>query len=127
VGYASLMDEQSLARSLASYFGFSEEDGDAARAALSPWPEGFTIRFSELARFAKQFGVDLLPLAEFIARTSTGIEPWVSKDTLSKDDWERIDRAIEETRAEHRGAHWAETILSLLNELDAVHGTPERD
>jgi len=123
--YDASMDDEGEARGAAAYYGFSAEKADAARETLSPWPEGFAVRFTALAQFAKEFGVDLVSLAQFVAWAGRGIEPWERGSTISREDWDRIDQAIEETRLSQSGAHWAETILSLLNELDSIRGTEE--
>jgi hypothetical protein len=114
------MDEEKMARGAAQYFGFSEEEGLAARNLLSPWPQGFNVRFSELCRFARDYGVSLPALAQFISEATQGIEPWDrGKDPLSPDEHKRVREAI---ASRSRGGDWAGAILSLLDEVDALRG-----
>jgi hypothetical protein len=116
------MDDDRLAREAARYFGFSEGDGQAARAALNLPSEWFRVRFTELANFAKTFGVNIAALAEFIANSTSGIEPWQPRDRISPQDRDRIREAIV-SRGES-GGDWAGAILSLLNELENLR--PQR-
>src|SRR5437879_5241638 len=83
-------------------------------------------RFADMARFAREFGLSLTSLAEFIARSTTGITPWSASTSLSEGDWRRVDEAIAASR-EERGDHWAETILSLLNERDKLRSKSEQE
>jgi hypothetical protein len=81
------------------------------------------VRFTELARFAKTFGVPIDELAPFVVDRGTAIEPWKPNDGLSSSDWERVRGAI----ARLSGAgHWANTILKLLKEIDRLRERPAR-
>jgi hypothetical protein len=71
-----MADEDDVVRSLATFYGHSEQDAFAARDLLQLGPNDFAVRFSNVARFAKTFGLNIRSLAEFIAETGTGIEPW---------------------------------------------------
>jgi hypothetical protein len=112
-------DQDEFVRSLAEYHGHSEEDAFAARDFLRLSPEDFVVRFSEVARFARMFGLNIRSLAEFVAETGTGIEPWQPSYELTREEYERI-REAEERLA--RGGDWAHTILTLLDEVERLRG-----
>ena len=98
--------------------GFSEEDGVAAKEILGLPADGFEVRFMNLASFARVYGIGLRELARFVAESSSGIEPWEqrgSKSDVSPDDWNRIRQAI---KSRAKGGDWANTILSLVDELE---------
>ena len=37
------------------------------------------MRFNQVAKFARTFGLNIRSLAEFVAQTGTGIEPWLDE------------------------------------------------
>jgi hypothetical protein len=69
-------DQNEIVRSIAKYHGHSEEDAFAARDLLRLSPEDLVVRFNQVAKFARTFGLNIRSLAEFVAQTGTGIEPW---------------------------------------------------
>jgi hypothetical protein len=72
-------DHDEIIRSLAEYHGHSEEDAFAARDLLRLSPEEVVVRFNQVAKFAKTFGLNIRSLAEFVAETGIGIEPWLDE------------------------------------------------
>lgn len=113
-------DQDEIVRSLAEYHGHYEEDAFAARDLLRLSPEDFVVRFAEVARFARAFGLNIRSLAEFVAETGTGIEPWRPRYELTREEYERIHEAEERLA---RGGDWARTILALLDEVERLRGT----
>lgn len=105
-------DEEEIAREAADFFGFTAEQGLEARRILDLPHDDFAVRFTEVARFAKIYGVDLVALTAFVA-SGSGIEPYKDTTGISTDEWGRIHEAQERLAA--RG-DWARTILALLNE-----------
>lgn len=61
-------DEEEIAREAADFFGFAAEQGLEARRILDLPHDDFAVRFAEVARFAKIYGVDLVALAAFGVR-----------------------------------------------------------
>ena len=108
-------DEEEIARETADFFGFTAEQGLEARRILDLPHDDFAVRFTELGRVAKIYGVDLVALAAFVA-SGSGIEPYEDTTGISSDEWGRIHDAQE--RLAKRG-DWAHTILALLNEADS--------
>lgn len=75
------------------------------------------MRFNDVATFARRFGLNIRSLAELIAETGTGIEPWQPRGELRHEDYERI-REAEERLA--KPGDWAHTILALLDEVERL-------
>jgi hypothetical protein len=86
-GRRKLVSEEEKVRSLAEYYGFSAEDVTRARAALKLRPEDFLIRFTDVVRFACDFGLDLKALAEFVAASTSGIKPWERPEGPVESAW----------------------------------------
>jgi hypothetical protein len=107
-------DEQEIARSAAAFYGFTPEQALEARRILALRHDDFALRFTDLVRFAKTYGVGLVDLATFIA-SGSGIEPFERNDDISSDEWQRI-RDVQERLAS--GGDWAHTILALLDEAE---------
>jgi hypothetical protein len=108
-------DEEAEARASAEFYGFSAGEALEARRILNLLHDHFAVRFTELARFAKIYGVELVALAAFVA-SGSGIEPYEDTTGISSDEWRRIGEAQE--RLASRG-DWAHTILALLDEAEA--------
>jgi hypothetical protein len=73
-----MTDQASLVGALAAYYGFRENDLEAVRRVLDLSPDDFTIRFTDLVRFAHEYGLDPKDLAEYVAANTQGIRPWES-------------------------------------------------
>jgi hypothetical protein len=82
-------------------------------------PKDLTVRFKEVADFAETFGLNIRSLAEVIAQTGTGIEPWQPRNDFTSEDWRRIREAQERLAS---GGDWAGTILALLDEVERLRG-----
>jgi hypothetical protein len=117
-------DQDEIVRSLAEYHGYSEEDAFAARDLLRLSPEDLVVRFNQVAKFARRFGLNIRSLAEFVAQTGTGIEPWQPGYELTRDEYERIHEAEERFA---RGGDWARTILALLDAVERLRGEQASD
>jgi hypothetical protein len=63
--------------------------------------------------------LNIRSLAEFVAETGTGIEPWQPRYELTHEEYKRINEAEERLA---RGGDWARTILVLLDESNASEG-----
>jgi hypothetical protein len=113
------MDQDDIVRSTARYYGHSEEDALAARDLLRLSPKDLVVRFNAVAHFARTFGLNIRSLAELIAETGTGIEPWQPSDEFTHEDYERIHEAEERLA---RPGNWARTILALLDEVERLGG-----
>jgi hypothetical protein len=107
-------DEEEIARSVAEFDGFSAEEALEARRILDLPHDDFAVRFTEFARFARIFGVELAALATFVT-SGSGIEPYEDRTGISRDEWKRI-REVQD-RLASRG-DWARTILALLDEAE---------
>jgi hypothetical protein len=112
------MDQDDIVRSIARYHGHSEEDAFAARDLLRLSPKDLTVRFKEVADFTETFGLNIRSLAEVIAQTGTGIEPWQPRNDFTSEDWRRIREAHERLAS---GGDWAGTILAL-DEVERLRG-----
>jgi hypothetical protein len=110
-------DQDEYIRSIAQYHGHSEEDAFAARDLLRLSPNDLVVRFNDVATFARRFGLNIRPVAELIAETGTGIEPWQPRHEFRHEDFERI-REAEERLA--KPGDWAHTILALLDEVERL-------
>jgi hypothetical protein len=84
------VDSETFLNALADSYGLPLPALDAAVALLNVPAEDFSLRITQLASFASTFGVSVKALAEFIARTGSGIEPWDPKDPHGREDWARI-------------------------------------
>jgi aryl-alcohol dehydrogenase-like predicted oxidoreductase len=115
---ATVVDNDALVRETARYYGFSDEDAFAARDLLAFNDRDLAVRFNGLAHFSRTYGVNIKDLAALIVETGSGVEPWKPDDRTSSEDWARIDEEIR--RRAPGGGHWAETILSLVNELEEL-------
>lgn len=112
-----MVDEDRFVRETTRHYGFTEEEAFAARDLLNLRPKDLVVRFNGLADFAKKYGVSLRALAEFVAKTTSGIEPWEPSKRHSDEDWKKIDEAMEGF-----GGDWAAAILSLRNEIERLRG-----
>jgi aryl-alcohol dehydrogenase-like predicted oxidoreductase len=122
-------DQDDLVRSLARYYGHSEEDAFAARDLLGLTAKDFVVRYQEVAHFARTFGLNIRLLAELIAKTGTGIDPWQPSFEMTPEDYERVHEAEERLAKPGDSFH---TILALLDEVDGLRedrplGTPDGD
>ena len=68
--------DDALVQALSEVYGVPRGDAEAARQALSLPVEEFTVRFTEVVRFASDFGLDVRQFAEYIAENTSGIRPW---------------------------------------------------
>jgi hypothetical protein len=121
---AHMLDQDEYVRSTARYYGHSEEDALAARDLLRLSPRDLVVRFNAVAHFARTFGLNIRSLAELIAETGTGIEPWQPSDEFTHEDYERIHEAEERLA---RPGNWARTILALLDEVERLQGHRSSD
>ena len=80
----------------------------------------FVVRFAEVARFARTFGLNIRSLAEFVAENGTGIERWHLSYELTHEEYDRIHEAEERLA---RAGDWARMILALLDEVERLRGT----
>jgi hypothetical protein len=108
-----MVDLDGLIRTLAKEYGFEEADLRAVQDLLRFDEQSYAVRLNQIAMFAQEFGVNVRSLAEFVQRSTTGIEPWEADDDISREDWGRIRDAIAERATP---GDWAHTILSFLNE-----------
>jgi hypothetical protein len=74
----NMTDQASLVRALAMYYGIQEDDLEAVRRVLDLPADDFTIRFTDLVRFAGDYGLDPKNLAEYVAANTRGIKRWES-------------------------------------------------
>lgn len=110
-------DDDDVIRGIARYHGHSEADAFAARDLLRLDPNGFAVRFVAVAAFARTFGLNIRSLAEIIAETGTGIEPWQPSFEMTHEDYERVHEAEERLA---KPGDWFHTILALLDEVDRL-------
>ena len=111
-----MTDKASLVRTLAAYYGFREDDLEAARRVLELQVDDFTIRFTDLVRFADNYGLDPKDLAEYVAANTQGIKPRESLKGPVEAAWAALldgDHHEAESRAqellgtaETLGEHW---------------------
>src|SRR2546427_12448265 len=110
------VDEPAFLQGLASQYGFTMSDLEAARAALNLPPGEFPIRFTFLVVFANTFGVNVKALADFVAKTTSGIEPWPRQDrplpgALTSEERARVKEVVPDGDRAH-------AILRLLDRLE---------
>ena len=79
-------------------------------------PPDLVVRFTGLAHFAHQYGLNIRALAQLIADVGEGVAPF-TRGHIASEDWRRIQEA--ERRLAQPG-NWAETILGLLDEVAAL-------
>ena len=115
-------DPDAFVRQTAAFYGHEVEDAFAARDLLNLRPEDLVVRLTQLADFARTFGVNILSLAGLIAETGTGIDPWKTDDRYSSEDWKRV-RDAEDRLAS--GGDWPGTILALLDEVERLRTNEE--
>ncbi len=106
-------------REVARYYGHSEEDAGAIRDLLRLSPKDLVVRFNDIARFARTYGLNIRSLGELIAESGTGIEPWQPPHDYTREDYKRIREAEERLAS---GGDWAGTILALLDEVERLRG-----
>ena len=112
-----MIDQDAFIRETARFFGHTVEDALAARDLLHLRNEDVVARFTEAARFARTFGLNIRSVAGMIAESGTGIEPWEATVVYSSQDRAPIREA--EKRFAKRG-DWGGTILALLDEVDRL-------
>jgi hypothetical protein len=81
-----MQNQDEIVRSIAKYDGHLDGDALAARDLLRLSPEDFLLRFKEVSDFARTFGLNIRSLAEFIAESGTGIEPWRARYELTREE-----------------------------------------
>jgi hypothetical protein len=109
--------DEEFVGAVADRCGFAADDVRAAHDLLNLRQGELHLRLSQLAIFAKTFGVDIRNLAEFIARTGGGIEPYTNKSHMTSEESERVREAI---KARATPGNWADAILSLLDEIELL-------